>query len=122
MVRNQATILLLLLILGSSTAYAKVRSIGSGDRMNFDPTQIPAELKGAFEVMKVKCIQCHSMERTVIAIQTGIAPITGQPFDKQQTKSYGIKMLRKPKSNMNKEEVKQVVNLMNSLIDLAAKP
>jgi hypothetical protein len=90
--------------------------------MNFDPSQIPADMKGAFEIMKVKCIQCHTQERTVIAIQTGIAPVTGQPFDKQATKAYGIKMLRKPKSNMNRDEVKQVVNLMNYLIDEAAKP
>jgi hypothetical protein len=31
-------------------------------------------------------------------------------------------MLRKPKSNMTREELKQVVNLMNYLIDEAAKP
>src|SRR5512133_2596813 len=96
---------------------AKIRAVGKGDRMNFDPAQIPADMKGAFEIMKVKCIQCHTQERTVIAIQTGIAPVTGQPFDKQATKAYGIKMLRKPKSNMTREEVKQVVNLMNYLID-----
>lgn len=106
----------------ASLAEAKIRSVGKGDKMNFDPAQIPADLKAAFEIMKVKCIQCHTQERTVIAIQTGIAPVTGQPFDKQATKAYGIKMLRKPKSNMSRDEVKQVVNLMNFLIDEAAKP
>jgi hypothetical protein len=106
----------------SVQADARINSIGKGDKMNFDPAQIPADLKPAFETMKVKCIQCHTMERTVISIQTGIAPVTGQPFDKQATKAYGVKMLRKPKSNMNREEVRQVVNLMNYLIDEAAKP
>ena len=106
----------------SVQAHAKIRAIGKGDKMNFDPTQIPADLKPAFEIMKVKCIQCHTQERTVISIQTGIAPVTGQPFDKQATKAYGIKMLRKPKSNMTREEVKKVVDLMNFLIDEAAKP
>lgn len=103
-------------------AHARIKSVGKGDKMNFDPSQIPADMKGAFEIMKVKCIQCHTQERTVIAIQTGIAPVTGQPFDKQATKAYGVKMLRKPKSNMTRDEVKQVVNLMNYLIDEAAKP
>jgi hypothetical protein len=112
----------LLFVAVAIPGHAKVRSVGSGDRMNFDPSQIPADMKGAFEIMKVKCIQCHTQERTVIAIQTGIAPVTGQPFDKQATKAYGVKMLRKPKSNMNREEVKQVVNLMNYLLDEAAKP
>jgi len=114
--------LLILLAIASTPVHAKIRSVGKGDKMNFDPSQIPADLKGAFEIMKAKCIQCHTQERTVIAIQTGIAPVTGQPFDKQATKAYGIKMLRKPKSNMTREEVKQVVNLMNFLIDEAAKP
>jgi hypothetical protein len=112
----------LLLVAFAIPAHAKIRSVGKGDKMNFDPSQIPADMKGAFEIMKVKCIQCHTQERTVIAIQTGIAPVTGQPFDKQATKAYGVKMLRKPKSNMSRDDVKQVVNLMNYLIDEAAKP
>jgi len=115
-------ILLALVAVVASPAHAKIKSIGKGDKMNFDPAQIPADLKPAFEIMNVKCIQCHTQERTVISIQTGIAPVTGQPFDKQATKAYGIKMLRKPKSNMNRDEVKKVVELMNFLIDEAAKP
>jgi len=115
-------VLLVLFAVVATPVHAKIRVVGKGDKMNFDPSQIPADLRGAFEIMKIKCIQCHTQERTVIAIQTGIAPVTGQPFDKQATKAYGIKMLRKPKSNMTREEVKQVVNLMNFLIDEAAKP
>lgn len=114
--------LLTLFAVAATPVHAKIKAVGRGDKMNFDPAQIPADLKPAFEIMKVKCIQCHTQERTVIAIQTGIAPVTGQPFDKQATKSYGIKMLRKPKSNMTREEVKKVVDLMNFLIDEAAKP
>lgn len=115
-------VLLVLLALAATPVHAKIKSVGKGDKMNFDPSQIPADLKGAFEIMKTKCIQCHTMERTVIAIQTGIAPVTGQPFDKQATKAYGIKMLRKPKSNMTRDDVKHVVNLMNFLIDESSKP
>lgn len=115
-------VLIILLALVTTPLHAKIRSVGKGDKMNFDPSQIPSDMRGAFEIMKIKCIQCHTQERTVIAIQTGIAPVTGQPFDKQATKAYGIKMLRKPKSNMSREEVKQVVNLMNYLIDEAARP
>jgi len=115
-------ILLALLVVFSTPVHARINSVGRGDKMNFDPSQIPGDLKPAFEIMKVKCIQCHTMERTVISIQTGIAPVTGQPFDKQATKAYGIKMLRKPKSNMTRDDVKKVVDLMNYLIDEAAKP
>jgi len=120
--RRMLVVSLLIFAAMSVQAHAKVKTVGSGDKMNFDSSQIPADLKPAFEIMKVKCIQCHTQERTVIAIQTGIAPVTGQLFDKQATKAYGVKMLRKPKSNMTKEDVKQVVNLMNYLLDEAAKP
>jgi hypothetical protein len=61
------------------------------------------------------------MERTVIAIQTGKAPITGQPFDKQAVKAYGIKMLRKPNSGMDKQEIRDVVMLLNFMLDENAK-
>jgi len=61
------------------------------------------------------------MERTVVAITSVVAPITGQPFDLNATREYGVKMLRKPDSNMNKQEVKVVVDLMNYLLDEAAR-
>jgi len=109
------------LMLFSTPCFAVVKSIGKGDNMNFDPSSIPASMKASFDIMKVKCIKCHTMERTVIAITSGVAPITGQPFDRNATRAYGIKMLRKPDSNMNKQEVKVVVDLMNYLLDEAAK-
>lgn len=114
-------VLLLSLVLCATVADAKIKSIGKGDKMNFDPAMIPPNMKPAYDIMSTKCNKCHSLERVVIAISTGIAPVTGQPFDKQATKSYGIKMLRKPKSNMNRDEIKQVITLMNFLIDEAAK-
>lgn len=114
-------LLLTVLCLSATAADARIRTVGRGDRLNFDPTMIPPNWKSAYDIMQVRCIKCHSMERTVIAITTGIAPVTGQPFDKQATKSYGIKMLRKPKSGMNRDEVKQVIGLMNWMLDEAHK-
>ena len=98
-------------------AEARIKVKGRGDKMNFDPESISGEFKPSFELMSKKCIKCHTMERTVIAIQTGRAPITGQPFDKQAVKAYGIKMLRKPNSDMNKQEIRELVVLMNYLLD-----
>ncbi len=89
--------------------------------MRFDPAGFPANMKANYDIMKVKCVKCHTLERTVIAITTGIAPISGQPFDRNATKAYGIKMLRKPDSNMNKQEVKATVELMNWMLDQVAK-
>jgi hypothetical protein len=114
-------LLLTIICLTASVTEARIKTVGKGDKLNFDPAMIPPNWKPAFDILELRCIKCHSMERSVIAISTGIAPVTGQPFDKQATKSYGIKMLRKPKSGMNRDEVKQVIGLMNWLLDEAHK-
>ena len=110
-----------LFLMLATPCFAALRVVGSGDNMRFDPSGFPPNMKAAYEVMRVRCIKCHTLERTVVAINTGVAPITGQPFDRHATKAYGIKMLRKPDSNMTKQEVKVVVELMNYLLDEAAK-
>jgi len=102
-------------------AAAELKTVASGDAMNFDPSGFPPDMKSKFEIMKVKCIKCHTMERTIVAIKTGVAPISSQPFDRSATKAYGVKMLRKPDSDMNKEQVKAVIELMNYLLDEAAR-
>jgi len=110
-----------LCLAASPLAAADIKTVGSGDAMNFDASGFPPDMKPKFEIMKVKCIKCHTMERTIVAIKTGVAPISGQPFDRGATKAYGIKMLRKPDSDMSKDQVKAVVELMNYLVDEAAR-
>ena len=111
----------LLICVCSTVANAKLKVIGKGDAMHLDPSGFPPAMKAKYDIMKVKCIKCHTLERTIVAIQTGIAPISGQPFDRSATKAYGIKMLRKPDSNMNKHDVKETVELMNYLLDEAGR-
>ncbi|HEY6872519.1 MAG TPA: cytochrome C [Geobacteraceae bacterium] len=118
---KRVVILFGILLMFTTPCIAGVRVIGSGDSMRFDPSGFPQNMKAAYEIMKVRCVKCHTLERTVIAVTTGVAPITGQPFDRHATKAYGIKMLRKPDSNMTKQEVKTVVELLNYLLDEAAK-
>jgi hypothetical protein len=104
-----------------STAEARIKVVGRGATMNFSADSIPEMYKSSLALIQVKCIKCHTMERTVIAIQTGRAPTTGQPFNKQAVKAYGIKMLRKPNSDMNKKEIREAVVFLNYLLDENAK-
>jgi hypothetical protein len=105
----------------SPLAAIDLKTVGSGDAMNFDPAGFRDDMKPKFQVLTKRCFKCHTMERTIVAIKTGVAPISGQPFDRGATKAYGIKMLRKPDSDMSKDEVKAVVELMNYLLDEAAR-
>jgi hypothetical protein len=104
-----------------TTAHAGLKVIGKGDAMRLDPSAYPPNMKASYEIVRVKCVKCHTLERTIVALQTGVAPISGQVFDRNATKAYGVKMLRKPDSNMNKQEVKAAVEFMNWLLDEAAK-
>jgi hypothetical protein len=110
----------LLLVFVTTPSFAGLKVVGSGDSMQLDASAFPSSMKANYEILRVRCVKCHTLERTIVAIKTGVAPITGQPFDKGAVKAYGIKMLRKPDSNMNKAEVKVCVDLMNYLLDVAA--
>ena len=112
---------LFVLILSATSAHAGLKVIGKGDAMRLDPAAFPPAMKANYDIVKVKCVKCHTLERTIVAIQTGIAPISGQPFDRSATKAYGVKMLRKPDSNMSKPEVKASVDLLNYLLSEAEK-
>jgi hypothetical protein len=101
----------------AAAADARVKVKGRGANMNFDAASIPPQYQATFEMMTKKCSKCHTMERTVVAVQTGRAPITGQIFDRQAIKAYGIKMLRKPNSDMNKQEIRDVVILMSYILE-----
>jgi hypothetical protein len=104
-------------LITTSIADGRVKVKGLGEKMNFDPESIQADFRPSFDLMTRKCVKCHTMERTVISIMTGRAPITGQPFNKLAVKAYGIKMLRKPNSDMNKQEIRDIVLLLNHLLD-----
>lgn len=107
----------LVTLAAAAAADARIRVKGRGAAMTFDAASIPPQYQSTFELMTKKCSKCHTMERTVVAIQTGRAPITGQIFDRQAIKAYGIKMLRKPNSDMNKQEIRDVVILMSYIME-----
>jgi len=107
----------LIILAMAAAAEARIKVKGRGDAMTFDIASIPPLYHATFEMMTRKCTKCHSMQRTVVAIQTGRAPITGQIFDRQAVKAYGIKMLRKPNSDMSKQDIREVVILMNYIMD-----
>lgn len=104
-------------VLIAVNCYAAIRVVGEGNAKTFDSAGIPPALKPNFEIMKTKCVRCHSMERIVEAITTGVSPISGQPFDHNAIKAYGMKMMRKSESHMTKKEITATVDLMNYLLD-----
>lgn len=106
----------------ASPALAKLAVIGRGASLRFDPASLPPQQREVYErVMQVKCASCHTLERVVVAVKTGIAPISGLPFNKNSARRYGVKMMRKIDSGMTGTEIKEAVSLLIYLLDEAGK-
>lgn len=108
-----------LLIAANSNAAVKV--LGQGETRRFDTSGFPPAMMANYEIMKTKCTRCHSLERVVAAITEGVSPISGQPFDRNAVKAYGAKMMRQSSSRMSRPEIVATMELMNYLLDQAAR-
>lgn len=113
----QVTLLLLMVSVG----HASIKVIGSGESMRLDVSSLPSSMKQGYDIIRNKCTKCHTAERIIIAIQNGVAPISGQAFDQNAAKSYGVKMMRKSGGNISKEDLKPAMALIAWLLNEAAK-
>lgn len=113
---KKLVVIMLLVAATATLAHAGLKVVGKGDAMRLDPASYPPAMKANYQIMQGKCVKCHSLERVIVALQTGVAPISGQPFDRSATKAYGAKMLRKSDFEMSKAEVKGTVDLLNYLL------
>jgi hypothetical protein len=113
MIKILAALAICFLFVAASNAEVKV--VGNGSDIKIDTTDFPLKMKAACELMHVKCVRCHSLERIVTAVNTGIAPTSHGAFDKNTIKDYVIKMLLMPGSNISREDAKNIVELLHFL-------
>lgn len=105
---------LFLVSIAANAAHAELKIIRSGGSLSLDPSSFPADMKGNYEIFRVKCAQCHTLERAITAIQTGVAPISGRPFDSNVIRTHAVKILRS--AVMTRAEVQSVIELLNFLL------
>jgi cytochrome c556 len=108
------------LVTALGTANAELKLIGTGADMKADISSFPANLKSTYPLFEKKCNKCHGMDRTLLTLQSGMAP-SGSPFDSAAIDAYGAKMLRKADADMTKQDVKSINELMRYMLDEAAK-
>ncbi|QEM68371.1 hypothetical protein FO488_09470 [Geobacter sp. FeAm09] len=94
-----------------------IKTVGSGPTINFDPAMIPLEHQESYQIMGKKCTTCHGMDRIVLTILTGKAQVTKQPFDREQAAGYGIRLIRMHNTGLKKEEIRDVIRMLQWLID-----
>lgn len=116
--RKMVMLLSTALLMISTVASAGLQVIGEYGFREYDPSNFPPSQKLSYKIMKARCTKCHTLDRVVQAVETGIAPISWQPFDQNSAKTYGEKVMRSANRSMTEEEVKSVVTLMQWLISV----
>ncbi len=101
----------------SVIVHAEVKVAVKGDAVSIDTSEFPPQMRTAYELMKQKCGKCHSIERIVVAAQTGICPLSKTSFTKETTRTVVTRMLLKPDSDMTKSDARTIVMLLNYLLD-----
>jgi hypothetical protein len=104
-------------------SHAGLIVVGAGEEKRLDPSGFPAERQKQYKLMDSKCGTggCHGLGRVIKAVESGVAPISLTEFHKGTAKAYGIKMMRKPDSGVNKKDARAIVDLIYFLIDEAHK-
>lgn len=114
-------IFLALGLLFSATAYGQLKVVGNGATVSINTSAFPSKMQAAYDVMQKKCGRCHTMERVIVAVRTGLCPLSKMNFTKDTAKSIVVRMFLKPESNMTRDDVKAIVELLNYMIDETAK-
>ncbi len=114
--RKTATIFILAFLI-ASVAYAQLTVIGSGGNMAIDTSGFPPGMQAAYNLMTHKCTRCHTLERIIESVRTGITPITRMAFNKQTSESVVVRMYLKPDANLSRREAKTVLDFLNFLLD-----
>ena len=107
----------LVALVACAVAYADIRVIGAGNATTIDTSGYPPEMLKAHALMMQKCTQCHSIERIIVGIQTGVAPITKMSFSKETTRSIVSRMFLKDNSNMTRDEAGLILHYLDFLLD-----
>ena len=116
---KKAILMVMTATLLSTGAHAALTYVGKDSTAGFDASGFPADMKTTYKLMQTKCNnpKCHTMQYVQDAIRTGNAPISKGPFDKAAAKAYGVKMMRRPDSGIDKGEAKSIVELLYFLLD-----
>jgi hypothetical protein len=103
-------------------AQAKLLTKGKGKhrvlvREQFSPVQ-----QRRFDLFASRCTRCHNMARSIEALETGMAPITGSKFEEVEIGRYVIKMMRKSKSGISKGDAEELIQFLRYARRLARTP
>ena len=114
--RRMTVAVLVLVLMMCAESHAGLVIVGETGFREYDPANFPPDKKLSYKIMKQRCTKCHTLDRVVQAIGTGIAPDSWLPFDQNSARAYGDGLMRSANASMSKEEIASVIDLMQWLI------
>ena len=106
------------LVVSADTAASPFKWHGEGEAVQMDTANFTDEQRKRYEVFDAKCSRCHTLKRPVQAVETGLSPISNKPFQRKHIKKYVVKMMRKPNSQIEKKEAREIILFLQSLSDM----
>lgn len=107
------------LSVSTGAAQAELRTSGQGKALRLVDSQFSGEWDASYKLFSAKCTHCHSMARPAEALTKGITPVTGGAFEKDDIQKYVVKMMRKPKSGVSRDDAKEILKFLWYARDLA---
>ena len=106
------------LVYAADTAASPFKWQGEGEAAQLDLSNFTETQRKQYEVFGAKCGRCHTLKRPIQAVETGISPIGNKPFQRKHIKKYVVKMMRKPNSQIEKAEAREIILFLQSLSDM----
>jgi hypothetical protein len=103
----------------ASTATADLDTVGDGRQQRLVREQFPPEFRPRYDIFAQRCTKCHAMARPIRALNTGITPVTGGTFDEEGIRRYVVRMMRKPNSEIERADAREIILFLNFARNLA---
>lgn len=111
-----ACITLVFGLLITTLSHARLRISGAGDTLSVDTTGFPAEMQATYALMTQKCSRCHTIERIITAVESGVLPLSKQRFGADTTETLVGRMFVKPDANITRGEARRIAELLSFLL------
>jgi hypothetical protein len=106
----------------ASPSSAELKLNGEGKTQTLVRDQFPPKVAAQYDLFQARCTQCHAMSRPISALTTGVTPISRGSFEADGIKEYVVKMMRKPRSGVSREDAKEILQFLQYARELAKKP
>ena len=105
-------LVVVMLLVCVSVGRTELKVQGAGKKQQLVRDQFAPATRPEYDLFATKCTKCHEMARPIMALKTGITPISGGAFEEKGIKEYVVKMMRKPNSGITKDDAKKIIDFL----------